>query len=427
MEIVRMSVDPPDDDFSPERLEAEVLSLEDEREKRERAKRVGRTWAECVDEIYARKDEPWIDIVVGQTVIATCRNGSFVPLVAPSGAGKSTLALQMLIDHALRLGPSIYVTYELDGDEAVGRGIGQQCATSWAGVLRGAVPRALVPDVSRLLVLERDQATLENLGKAIAQVRAEYVGLPVFVVVDYLQATPAPPGKERGFVANVSAELRRTAKLHRVVLVGVSQMSTENSRKARSGELLGIDSASSAAETAQIERDAYVILTLGDRQQVDPDTVGWKLSVAKNRMGVPDIVFDLHFRGRIGAWSVVGDPTTASEVREQKREEAQTKKRKEKDPAKDDKIMLERLTKEHTAGRRELCTLRQLRSGNGISKDRAELSLERLVQSGHASIVTIPISQRVGKNKGTVTREIYDLVDGAEPQRSPDRWSEGGS
>lgn len=387
-------------------------------------KRVGRTWASCVEEIYARKDEPWIDLSIGPTVIATCRNGSFVPLVAPSGAGKSTLALQMLIDHAMRLGPGIYVTYELDGDEAVGRGVGQLCAASWAGVLRGDVPRDLVPDVPRFVVLERDEATLENLGKAIAQARVDFPGQPVFVVVDYLQATPAPPGKERGFVANVSAELRRAAKKHKVVLIGVSQMSTENSRKARSGDLLGIDSAGAGAETAQIERDAYVILTLGDRKQIDPDTVGWKLSVAKNRMGVPDVVFDLHFRGRIGAWDVVGDATTANEVREQKREEQAEKKRKEKDPAKDDKIMLARLEKEHARGHRDLCTMRQLRSGNGISKERAELALERLVKSERARLVTIEIAQSVGKNKGIVTREIYDLVAPPAPPRANDRWSE---
>jgi ABC-type phosphate/phosphonate transport system ATPase subunit len=54
-------------------------------------------------------------------VIATCRNGSFVLLVAPSGAGKSTLARQLRIDHALHVGPAIYLTYELDGDDAVAR------------------------------------------------------------------------------------------------------------------------------------------------------------------------------------------------------------------------------------------------------------------------------------------------------------------
>jgi 5S rRNA maturation endonuclease (ribonuclease M5) len=285
-----------------------------------------RTWSECIDEIYQRKDEPWIEIRIGAAVVAVCRNGSFAPLIAPSGAGKSTLALQMLVDHALNRGPAIYLTYELDGDEAVARALGQLCTYSWAGVLRGEVPRDRVPPVDRLRILERDDATLENLAVLVPQLRVQYPGEPVFVVVDYLQAKPAPPGKERGYAANVSADLRRAAKAYRVVLIGVSQASTANAMKMRAGELLGIDSASTGAETAQIERDAYVILTLGDRRKVDPETVAWRLSVAKYRLGEPDVVYELHYRGRIGVWEVVGEPVTAATVREERDSEARAKR-----------------------------------------------------------------------------------------------------
>jgi hypothetical protein len=58
-----------------------------------------------------------------------------------------------------------------------------------------------------------------------------------------------------------------------------------------------------------------VILTLGDRQPVNEDTVRWRLSVAKNRMGVPDLVHDLDHVGRIGDWTPVGEAKTASSVR----------------------------------------------------------------------------------------------------------------
>lgn len=289
-------------------------------------KRAGRTWDDCVEEIYARKDEPWTDIRIGDVVIATCRNGSFVPLIAPSGAGKSTLAIQLLLDHAMQRGPAVYLTYELDGDESVARGIGQQCGFSWASVLRGEVPRPMVPAVNRLRILERDDATLANLEKAVNDLRATFPDQPVLVVADYLQATPAPPGKERGFVANVSTELRRVAKKLRIVLIGVSQASTANSKAMRSGELLGIDASATGAETAQIERDAYVILALGDRQQVDPDTVSWKLSVAKYRLGTADLVHELHYRGRIGVWEVVGEARTATDVRDSRTSEMKEKK-----------------------------------------------------------------------------------------------------
>jgi replicative DNA helicase len=278
-------------------------------------RRVGRTWDDCVDEIYARKDEPWTEIRVGNTPIATCRNGSFVPLVAPSGAGKSSLALQIIVEHALHRGPAVYVTPELDGDEAAGRSVGQLCSFSWAAVLRGEVPRDLIPAVPRLRLLEIGDANVEKLHRVVGELRDRYPGQPILVVWDYLQASPAPPGKERGFVANMSSELRRAAKAERVVLVAVSQTSTENSKKMRAGELLGLDAAATGAETSQIERDAYVILTLGDRQPIDHETVSWKLSTAKYRLGVPDVVHELHYRGRVGTWEVVGEAKSASEVR----------------------------------------------------------------------------------------------------------------
>lgn len=290
------------------------------------ARPIGRTWDSCVDEIYERQGELWIDIQISGTAIAECRNGSFVPLIAPSGSGKSTLAIQMLIDHALHRGPGVLLTYELDGDEAVARGIGQLCLFGWASVMRGAVPREMVPAVDRLRVLERDNATLANLATVVAELRALYPDQPVLVIVDYLQATPATPGLERGHTANISVELRRAAKALRVVLIGVSQASTANAKRLRDGELVGIDSAATGAETSQIERDAYVILTLGDRQIVDDDTVSWKLSVAKYRLGSADQVYELHYRGRVGTWEIVGAPRSANEVRDSRETEVKAKK-----------------------------------------------------------------------------------------------------
>lgn len=307
-------------------VSGELRRLEEEVSAGTSRSQLGRTWDDCVDEIYARKDEPWIDLQIRGVVIATCRNGSFVPLIAPSGAGKSTLGLQMLIDHAMNRGPAVYLTYELDGDEAVGRGIGQLCGFSWGGVLRGEVPRGLVPKVPRLRILERDNATLERLERVVEELRRLYPDQPIFVVADYLQATPAPPGKERGFVANVSSELRRISKKLRVVLIGVSQASTANSKAMRSGELLGIDASATGAETAQIERDAYVILALGDRQPVDHETTSWKLSVAKYRLGVSDLVYELHYRGRVGSWEPVGEPRSATDVRESRTSDMKEKK-----------------------------------------------------------------------------------------------------
>lgn len=381
-------------------------------------RKLGRTWDECAEEIRERMHEPWTSIRIGNTDVAECRNGSFIPLIAPSGAGKSSLAIQMLVDHALNRGVAIYMTYELDGDEAVGRGIGQLAQYGWANVLRGDIPVDHIPmtrthpRLDRIRVLERDDATLENLAQLVIELRKEFAGESILVVVDYMQAKPAPPGKERGYIANVSSELRRAAKTNRVVIVGISQASTDNSKKLRAGDLLGIDSAATGAETSQIERDAYVILTLGDRQPIDMDAVSWKLSVAKNRMGDPDIVHELHYRGRVGHWEVVGEPRKASDVRAEKAEErAKAKKNGGIDPV---EAMLKRLINEHKAGRREMCTKSYLRGGNGFGKDKAELALDVLVHDGKARLVAIARMEGPVNKKRSIDREIYEPIQGGQ-------------
>jgi 5S rRNA maturation endonuclease (ribonuclease M5)/KaiC/GvpD/RAD55 family RecA-like ATPase len=376
-------------------------------------KKLGRTWDDCADEIHARRAEPWISIRIGATDIAECRNGSFVPLIAPSGAGKSSLAIQMLVDHVLHRGPAVYLTYELDGDEAIGRAIGQLVDHGWANVLRGEIERGDVPStktmpgLARLRVLERDEATLDNLAAVVRALRAEYPGQPILVVVDYMQAKPAPPGKERGYTANVSAEMRRAAKTNRVVIIGISQASTDNSKKLRSGDLLGIEGSATGAETAQIERDAYVILTLGDRQHVDQDVVSWKLSVAKNRMGDPDIVHELHYRGRVGLWEVVGDPRKASDIRAEKA--AERKKAKKTGGVDPVEAMFKLLVTQHAAGKRDRCTKTNLRSLAGLSKDAVTFALETLVDDGRARVVEVDRLEGTKLKK----RAIYEPIQGA--------------
>jgi DnaB helicase-like protein len=379
--------------------------------------RLGRTWDECAGEILARKQEPWTFIRIGKTDVAECRNGSFIPLVAPSGAGKSSLAIQMLIDHALHRGVAIYMTYELDGDEAVGRGIGQITQNAWASVLRGEVPTEqfpttkIYPRLNRIRVLERDEATLGNLALLVAELRALFPGEPILVVNDYMQAQPPPPGKERGYIANVSAELRRAAKRNSVVIIGISQASTDNSKKLRAGDLLGIDGSATGAESAQIERDAYVILTLGDRKEVDPEVVSWKLSVAKNRMGDPDVVYELHYRGRVGLWNVVGDPRKASEIRAEKiAEKLREKKNGGVDPL---DVMFKRLMEEQKKGRREMCTKTYLREGNGFGKGKAEIALDALVHDGRARLIVISKMEGPEGKQRSVEREVYEPIWGA--------------
>ena len=181
------------------------------------------------------------------------------------------------------------------------------------------MPRGLVPALDRLRVLDRDEATLAKLDRAVTELRSEHPNEPILVAADYIQATPAAPGQERSHVAGVSSDLRRMAKKLDAVILAVSQASTSNSRALRDGTKVGIDAASTGAETAQIERDSYVILALGDqRPGSEPGYTRWKLSTAKQRMGTSDMVREVEINGRTGTWSVIGEARPAADAKAEK-------------------------------------------------------------------------------------------------------------
>ena len=287
--------------------------------------RRGRQWGSVVEEIYRRADEPWISIGLDGVEIAKARQGSFITVIAPSGAGKSSLTLQMLTRHARDIGPAIYVTLELDADEAGARIIGQWHGASWMEALTGKVDRNVAPDLPRLDILDRDDASLVRLVEAVEAMRAEYPGEPILVAWDHMQASPDAED-ERMRVAKLSTGLRRSAKALGVLILGVSQSSRDGATKLRSGEMSGVGAASAGAESAQIERDSYLILTLGDEQRRDDGTSAWALSTAKHRMGVADVVTPVVYDGRTGGWRVIGDARPASDARAEKAAKGDTAK-----------------------------------------------------------------------------------------------------
>lgn len=285
----------------------------------QRSGKRGRRWADAVEEVYKRANEPWVDLRLDRQVIAVVRQGALVTVIGATGSGKSSLNLQMLTEHARDIGPAIYCTHELDADEAAARVIGQSCMAGWREALSGVVPREHVPDLARLDILERDAATIERLTDAVTAMRAEYPGQPILVGWDHLQATPGDD--ERTRVAKLTATLRRLAKVLKVVIIAVSQGSRASARALASGEIIGADAVGAGAESSQIERDSYVLLTLGDRKRLEDGTDSMALSIAKHRMGAGDVVFPVIYEGLTGRWRVTGEAQSATDVRAGRDEE----------------------------------------------------------------------------------------------------------
>lgn len=325
METGRVTADDTED-YSADRLIREGLAYEDELEKRRRAAaevpaKPYKRAPQLVGAIMARARDPWVDLDVGGEVLARVRVGSTVVVIGASGSGKSSLVLGICVRHAEHIGPAIVLSIELPEDEAAARIVGQKCAASWEEALTGqvsleAMERAL--SCERLFVLDRRRATLKNLEATIDDARAEYPDEPILVAIDYAQLLESKEREVRMRVADAFAQIDDCAREKKFVALALSQMSRANAQRARSGEILGTESASAGAESAAIEQWATLTLTIGKAVEREDGTDAVELSVGKARMRKGDRVFPMTYEGRTGRWSVAGKAKRAEEVREQR-------------------------------------------------------------------------------------------------------------
>ena len=271
------------------------------------------------DEILARSKETWIPLCVGGVAITSLPPRALAILIGASGAGKSPLAAAMLSDHARHRGPAVYATLELDGPELGARIVGEHVGESWQDVLRGRVEleamRAALP--GRLVVADGAAAEIDELEHVVADLRAQHgPSESVLCAVDYVQIVGLRGLEVRAQTARALEQLRVVAKRLGVLIVGVSQTSRVAGRELRGGERVGADTMDAGAESAQIERVAYLTLALGAQAEADAD--GWApvgLSFGKARFGGGDRVLPLHYHGAHGRWRVAGEMRAAADVR----------------------------------------------------------------------------------------------------------------
>jgi hypothetical protein len=292
-----------------------------------------RRWRRCrdlVETILKRADEKWIELRLGGQPIASVRPGGIVLGVGGSGSGKSSFAASIGIEHALDYGTTVVLSLELPGDEWTARAIGTRCDASWPDVLQGRVPRehmlARLPE--RLVVLDREYATLPAFDDTIVALQGEYPGEPVFGVVDYAQLLEVPDEKEiRVRVGRVMRELDKIARSRGVVMLVLSQGSRASARALANGDAIGAGTTDAGAESADLERWASLTIAIGAKSTPDEDgSCSVELSVGKSRMGRGDVVFPARYHGRSGLWRLTGEARSAAEVRAERSTANKTKR-----------------------------------------------------------------------------------------------------
>ena len=265
----------------------------------------------------------WVPIRIGDgrdDEIASLPIGAVVPITAASGAGKTTLTLAALVIHARDLGPAILVSRELSHAEVAARIVGIRRGISWADAMRAgatADARDALSTLPRLVVLADDDATISKAEATVAALRADYPDQPVVVAFDYLQILDGDgtARDERAKIAAIAEAIRRFAKRVPALVLAVSQSSRAGANALRKGEVVGADTATTGAESSQIERGAYLTIAIGESVARDDGSTEVSLSIGKSRFGGGDRVIPCSFDGATGRWRVTGASVTAADHR----------------------------------------------------------------------------------------------------------------
>jgi hypothetical protein len=278
------------------------------------------TAPELVEEVWKRKDDPWVSLNLGADELCRIRAGGIVVVMGGSGSGKSSLVANLVVDHARNAGPAIVQSIELPADELAARIVGFRCEATWEQALRGQVKREFMEQalaLPRLYVIEREHATIANLRACARAVAKAHPGESILVAIDYAQLVVSSEREARAKVTDAFAQIDKAARDERFVAIAISQMSRASANLAVAGEKLGAETASLGAESAAIERFASLTLTIGKKgEQRQDGSHHVELSIGKARMSDQgDRVMPMSFFGRTGLWRCAGDAKLAADVR----------------------------------------------------------------------------------------------------------------
>ncbi|HEY0986953.1 MAG TPA: DnaB-like helicase C-terminal domain-containing protein [Kofleriaceae bacterium] len=341
-------------------------------------------------------------------------------VLGPPGSGKTAFAVSLAV-HLQRHVPVLYPSTELEQHELMARVTANVLRKPWGGIRRGTLGRERITEAidglniwllgCDVLPMAGDAAItlIEREAKWIADEQRQ----PPVIFVDYLQDLARGAERDmRSRVGDHARALRAMSQRLDCALVAISSVARTFYSARKAQEFREADDPTvylaAAKESGDVDYAAARVLFLDAEDDRDKEERAVRIAVAKSRdartgfagarvisecgvfLPAPDVLDQMAQGGRaVEATTVVSDEA--------------------------DQAMFKRLVREHADGKRELCTKRYLRTGNSlgkkpVGKERAEAALDRLVQAGRASLVTI---ERIegGKPKA---REIYEPI-GAAP------------
>lgn len=415
-----MSIEPhdPSGDYSPEAVEAHVLSLEDEREKRERAKRTAAASAVLVVDVARAETPPIRSYRSGNMQLDNLLGGGIntrelCVVMGPPGGCKTAWAISTALEMEPQL-PQLYASTELERHELMARVAAWRMRRSWAGIRRGTVDReSLVASLEGLNlyvigsdVLPRDSvAALALIKREAERVRDAHQVAPA-IFVDYLQDLARGADREvRTQVGDIATDLRRIAQDLDCAVIAVSSVARTFYSMAKAKQFREADDSTvylaAAKESGDVDYAAARVLFLDAEDDRDKASRAVRIAVAKSRDARTGFA-GARVISECGRFEFAPEVLSAMATTGQAVEQTLTASND------DDEVLFRRVVREHAEGHGASCTKRYLRVGNKsgnkpLGKERAEAALERLLTAGRLRLVPMERPEG-GKMK---VRELY--------------------
>lgn len=279
---------------------------------------------DLADELIEEGKLPWVSLVVGHntpTEVASLPVGGIAFLMGAPGGGKSSMAVEMAIHHARAVGPVVFVSREMKRAHTVARVVSNLQSLVWRDVACGRVApeviTAALATLPDLAVIDGKRANLRHAAEWVAAFRRRGDHRPALAICDYVQILDGQDEArdERARVSKIIEDLREWAGEQRVAVLALTQMSRAAARALLAGEIAGADTTSGGAETAQIERAAFVTIAIGGLTPHDDGSTAAQVSIGKARFGGGDVVFPCEFWGASGRWRIAGPAVPGAEVK----------------------------------------------------------------------------------------------------------------